>query len=105
MRKTALAVAVGGLFIAPAAQAQIVFGNETLGTLQLYGKLYPQFSYATSKDPTSVGTSVSTLVQFGKAPCPRSLSSMITATASARHQWHSRLRVIASLLTAMPTWR
>jgi len=62
MRKTALAVAVGGLFIAPAAQAQIIFGNETLGTLQLYGKLYPQFSYATSKDPTPVGTSVSTLV-------------------------------------------
>ncbi len=54
MRKTALAVAVGGLFIAPAAQAQIIFGNETLGTLQLYGKLYPQFSYATSKDPTPV---------------------------------------------------
>jgi predicted porin len=62
MRKTALAVAVGGLFIAPAAQAQIVFGNETLGTLQLYGKLYPQFSYATSKDASGPGTSVSTLV-------------------------------------------
>jgi predicted porin len=62
MRKTALAVAVGGLFIAPAAQAQIVFGNETLGTLQLYGKLYPEFIVAKSKDPTPVGTSVSTLV-------------------------------------------
>ena len=62
MRKTALAVAVGGLFIAPAAQAQIVFGNETLGTLQLYGKLYPQFGYGTSKSPTPPGTPVSTLV-------------------------------------------
>jgi predicted porin len=62
MRRTALAVAVGGLFIAPAAQAQIVFGNEQLGTLQLYGKLYPQFGYATSKDATQPGSSVSTLV-------------------------------------------
>jgi len=53
---------VGGLFIAPAAQAQIVFGNETLGTLQLYGKLYPQFGYATSKDATGPGTGVSNLV-------------------------------------------
>jgi predicted porin len=61
MRKTALTVAVGGLFIAP-AHAQIVFGNETLGTLQLYGKLYPQFGYGTSKDPTPVGTPVSTLI-------------------------------------------
>ncbi len=75
MRKTALAVAVGGLFIAPAAQAQIVFGNETLGTLQLYGKLYPQFSYATSKDPTAVGTSVSTLVSPTTGLCGSSGST------------------------------
>ena len=75
MRKTALAVAVGGLFIAPAAQAQIVFGNEQLGTLQLYGKLYPQFSYATSKDPTGVGTSVSTLVSPTTGLCGSSGST------------------------------
>ena len=62
MRKTALALAVGGLFAAPAAQAQIVFGNETLGTLQLYGKLYPQFGYGSSKDATATGSPVSTLV-------------------------------------------
>ncbi|HYL23461.1 MAG TPA: hypothetical protein VEV21_03620, partial [Burkholderiales bacterium] len=75
MRKTALAVAVGGLCIAPAAQAQIVFGNETLGTLQLYGKLYPQFGYGTSKDPTSVGTSVSTLVSPTTGLCGSSGST------------------------------
>src|SRR5438128_2102767 len=62
MRRTALAVAVGGLFMAPAVQAQIVFGNEQLGTLQLYGKLYPQFGYGTSKDATQPGASVSNLV-------------------------------------------
>ena len=61
MRKTALAVAVGGLFIAPAAQAQIVFGNETIGTLQLYGKLYPQVIWAESKNPTNTGSGVSNL--------------------------------------------
>jgi predicted porin len=61
MRKTALAVAVGGLFIAPAAQAQIVFGNESIGTVQLYGKLYPQVISAESKNPTQPGTAVSTL--------------------------------------------
>ena len=75
MRKTALAVAVGGLCIAPAAQAQIVFGNETLGTLQLYGKLYPQFSWATSKNPTGVGTSVSTLVSPTTGLCGSSGST------------------------------
>jgi len=64
MRKTALALAVGGLFAAPAAQAQIVFGNETLGTLQLYGKLYPQFGYGSSKDATKTGSPVSTLVSL-----------------------------------------
>jgi predicted porin len=61
MKRKALAVAVGALFIAPAAQAQIVFGNETLGTLQFYGKLYPQFGYGKSKGATQPGESVSTL--------------------------------------------
>jgi len=46
MKRNAVAVAVGALFIAPAAQAQIVFGNDTIGTVQFYGKLYPQVIYA-----------------------------------------------------------
>src|SRR5438105_14068230 len=62
MRRSAAAVAVGALFIAPAAQAQIVFGNDTIGTVQFYGKLYPQFMYGTSKGATQPGDSVSTLV-------------------------------------------
>ena len=62
MKRNAVAVAVGALFIAPAAQAQIVFGNDTIGTVQFYGKLYPQYGYAKSKDATQPGESVSTLV-------------------------------------------
>jgi predicted porin len=62
MRRKAAALAVGALFMAPAAHAQIVFGNPQLGTLQVYGKLYPQFGYGSSKDATTTGTSVSTLV-------------------------------------------
>ncbi|HEX9433640.1 MAG TPA: porin [Burkholderiales bacterium] len=62
MRRTALAVAVGGLFMAPAAQAQITFGNEQLGTLQIYGKLYPQVGWGSSKDATQPGARVSNLV-------------------------------------------
>jgi len=61
MRRKAAALAVGALFLAPAAHAQIVFGNPQVGTLQLYGKLYPQFGYGTSKDATQPGSSVSTL--------------------------------------------
>ena len=62
MRRKAAALAVGALFMAPAAHAQFVFGNPQVGTMQIYGKLYPQFAYGTSKDPTQPGTSVSTLV-------------------------------------------
>src|SRR5215216_1479331 len=62
MRRKAAALAVGALFLAPAAHAQIVFGNPQVGTLQVYGKLYPQFEYGTSKDATQPGTTVSTLV-------------------------------------------
>jgi len=63
MNKNAIALAVGALCIAPAAaQAQIVFGNDTLGTMQVYGKLYPEAIYATSSGATQPGTSVSTLV-------------------------------------------
>lgn len=62
MRKNAIALAVGALCIAPAAQAQIVFGNDTIGTVQFYGKLYPEVIYAKSSSATQPGTSVSTLV-------------------------------------------
>jgi predicted porin len=61
MKRNAVAVAVGALFIAPAAQAQIVFGNDTIGTVQIYGKLYPQVIRATSSGATETNASVSTL--------------------------------------------
>src|SRR6266513_1958254 len=61
MKRNAIAVAVGALFIAPAAQAQIVFGNDTIGTVQFYGKLYPEVIRATSSSATQPGDSVSTL--------------------------------------------
>jgi len=61
MKRNAVAVAVGALFIAPAVQAQIVMGNDTIGTVQFYGKLYPQFIRATSSGATETGASVSTL--------------------------------------------
>src|SRR5438445_975470 len=61
MKRNAVAVAVGALFVAPAAQAQIVMGNDTIGTVQFYGKLYPQVIYAKSSSPTQPGESVSTL--------------------------------------------
>src|SRR3954470_19685838 len=62
MKRKPAALAVGALFLTPAAHAQIVFGNPQVGTLQLYGKLYPQFSYASSKDATQPGAGVSSMV-------------------------------------------
>src|SRR4051812_18845338 len=61
MKRKAAALAVGALFLTPAAHAQIIFGNPQVGTLQLYGKLYPQFSYASSKDATPTGGTLSTM--------------------------------------------
>src|SRR5438876_2071008 len=61
MKRNAVAVAVGALFIAPAAQAQIVFGNDTIGTVQFYGKLYPEVIRSSSSGATGTGDSVSTL--------------------------------------------
>ncbi len=61
MKRNAVAVAVGALFIAPAAQAQIVMGNDTIGTVQFYGKLYPEVISAKSSGATGTGDSVSTL--------------------------------------------
>src|SRR5574341_254106 len=62
MKKKAVAVAVGTLFAAPAAYAQITFGNESIGTVQLYGKLYPQYGYVKGSGSSQPGTEVSTLV-------------------------------------------
>src|SRR6185503_14613077 len=62
MKKKAVALAVGALFAAPAVQAQITMGNETIGTVQVYGKLYPQFGIAKGQGSTQPGTGVSTLV-------------------------------------------
>ncbi|HYY59771.1 MAG TPA: porin [Burkholderiales bacterium] len=56
MRRTALAVAVSGAFIAPAAHAQIVFGNEQLGTMQIYGRLYPELMWSKTSGATGVCT-------------------------------------------------
>src|SRR5713101_900446 len=69
MKRNAVAVAVGALFIAPAAQAQIVFGNDTIGTVQFYGKLYPQVIRATSSGATETGASVSTLASPTNGVC------------------------------------
>src|SRR3954471_10346561 len=62
MEKKAIVLAVGALCAAPAAHAQIVFGNETIGTVQFYGKLYPQVISASSNGATQPGSSGSTLV-------------------------------------------
>ena len=62
MRKNAVAFAVGALFAAPAAFGQMVFGNDTIGTVQFYGKLYPQVISGSSSGATQPGAGVSTLV-------------------------------------------
>lgn len=62
MKKKAVALAVGTLFAAPAVHAQITMGNDTIGTLQIYGKLYPQFITARGQGSTQIGDGVSTLV-------------------------------------------
>ena len=62
MKKKAVALAVGALFAAPAVQAQLTMGNETTGTVQVYGKLYPQFGVAKGQGSTQPGDGVSTLV-------------------------------------------
>ena len=62
MKKKAVALAVGALFAAPAVHAQMTMGNETTGTVQVYGKLYPQFQVSKGSGSTQVGDGVSTLV-------------------------------------------
>ena len=61
MKKKAAALAVGALFAAPAVQAQITMGNDTIGTVQIYGKLYPEFIVAKGQGSSQPGTEVSTL--------------------------------------------
>jgi len=62
MKKKAIVLAVGALCAAPAAQAQIVFGSDQIGTVQFYGKLYPQVATFKADGSTAPGASVSTLV-------------------------------------------
>ena len=62
MNKKAIALAVGAMCAAPAAHSQIMFGNDTIGTVQFYGKLYPQYMWAASKGATQPLGTVSTLV-------------------------------------------
>jgi predicted porin len=62
MKKKAIALAVGALCIAPVAQAQTQWGNDTIGTVQFYGKLYPQVTYGTSSGESEAGEVNATLV-------------------------------------------
>src|SRR6185295_18503552 len=61
MKKKAVVLAVGALFAAPAVQAQLTMGNDTTGTVQVYGKLYPEFIVAKGQGSSQPGTEVSTL--------------------------------------------
>jgi len=81
MKRKALAVAVGALFIAPAAQAQITFGNEQIGTLQIYGKLYPQFGWASYDGSTQPGSAVATYQGGGVGTVAAPLTNTIPAGA------------------------
>ena len=78
MKRKALAVAVGALFVAPAAQAQITFGNEQLGTMQIYGKMYPQLGWFSSRGATQPGSAVATF-QGGGTGTAASPLGVITA--------------------------
>jgi predicted porin len=86
MKRRALAVAVGALFIAPAAHAQITFGNEQLGTLQVYGKLYPQLGWSSSSSATAPGTIVSNLVSTSPTnpACPATATGCPGTNAQPR---------------------
>jgi predicted porin len=61
MKKNAIALAIGALCVAPAAQAQVVFGNDAIGTVQFYGKLYPQVTSASTSGASEAGDSAATL--------------------------------------------
>ena len=55
-KKSAIAVAVGALFAAPA------LGQTTTGNVQIYGKLYPQWASFKSSGATAAGAASSNLV-------------------------------------------
>ena len=79
MKRNALALAVGAVFVAPAAQAQITFGNEQIGTMQIYGKLYPQFGWASSTGATQPGAAVATFQGSGAGTGASPLTGTIAA--------------------------
>jgi len=79
MKRNALALAVGALFVAPAAQAQITFGNEQIGTVQIYGKLYPQFGWASYDGSTQPSSAVATFVGGGAGTVASPLNNTIAA--------------------------
>lgn len=79
MDRKVLAVAVGALFAAPAAHAQITFGNEQIGTLQIYGKLYPQFGWSSFDNSTQPGSAVATFQGGGVGTVAAPLTNAIAA--------------------------
>src|SRR5258708_15066603 len=81
MKRKVLAVAVGALFVAPAAHAQITFGNAELGTLQIYGKLYPQLGWSSQENSTQPGTAVATFSRGGVGTVSAPLTNTIPAGA------------------------
>src|SRR5258705_12173647 len=82
MKRKVLAVAVGALFVAPAAQAQITFGNEQIGTMQIYGKLYPQFQWSSQDNSTQPGSAVATFSGGGIGTVASPLTNTIPAGAA-----------------------
>ena len=82
MKRKVLAVAVGALFVAPAAQAQITFGNEQIGTLQIYGKLYPQFGWTSFSNSTQPGAAVATFQGGGVGTVAAPLTNTVPAGAA-----------------------
>jgi predicted porin len=70
MKRKALALAVGALFAAPAAHAQLTMGNDQIGTFQIYGKFYPQVATFKGTDATQPGETMSTLVAAPAAAVP-----------------------------------
>ena len=83
MNRKVLAIAVGAMFAAPAAHAQITFGNEQIGTLQIYGKLYPQFAWFSADNATQGGAAVSTLMSAGVGTAASPLTNLFPAGAVA----------------------
>src|SRR5205823_4101766 len=81
MKRKALAVAVGALFVAPAAHAQITFGNAEIGTMQIYGKLYPQFGWSSQDNSTQPGSAVATFQGGGVGTVAAPLTNTIAAGA------------------------